>query len=223
MTRKNPVKTKKPAGRIEVRKSGVHGRGVYATKPISKGARIIEYTGKRILWEDVPNDLDDPHTFLFGLDDEKEVIDPTTGGNEARWINHSCDPNCEAIEENGRVFIYALRNLRPGQTLFPEFYRRRIRIDLSRTIGPTERASSQPSVAIAIGHLIHVPLRMAEHADRRSLQVERGPQPPWNDVLAFIRQLAPQLVPVSHRGLEPFRGMPREMFAELHLPRVTDT
>ncbi len=81
MTRKNPVKTKtrKPAGRIEVHKSGVHGRGVYATKPISKGARIIEYTGKRILWENVPNDLDDPHTFLFGLDDGKEVIDPTTG------------------------------------------------------------------------------------------------------------------------------------------------
>jgi len=123
MTRKNPVKTKtrKPAGRIEVRKSGVHGRGVYATKPISKGARIIEYTGKRILWEDVPNDLDDPHTFLFGLDDGKEVIDPTTGGNEARWINHSCGPNCEAIEENGRVFIYALRNLRPGEELFYDY------------------------------------------------------------------------------------------------------
>jgi len=115
------TKTRKPAGRIEVRESGVHGRGVYATKPIPKGARIIEYTGKRILWENVPDDLADPHTFLFGLDNGIEVIDPTTGGNEARWINHSCDPNCEAIEENGRVFIYALRNLRPGEELFYDY------------------------------------------------------------------------------------------------------
>ena len=123
MTRKKPgkIKTRKPAGRIEVRKSGVHGRGVYATRPISKGARIIEYTGRRVLWEDVPNDLNDPHTFLFGLDNGKDVIDPRTGGNEARWINHSCDPNCESIEENGRVFIYALRNLRPGEELFYDY------------------------------------------------------------------------------------------------------
>ena len=119
--RSKKTKTRKPAGRIEVRKSGVHGRGVYATKPIPKGARIIEYTGKRVLWENVPDDLVDPHTFLFGLDNGIEVIDPTTDGNEARWINHSCDPNCEAIEENGRVFIYALRNLRPGEELFYDY------------------------------------------------------------------------------------------------------
>ena len=115
------TKTRKPAGRIEVRESGVHGRGVYATKPIPKGARIIEYTGKRILWENVPDDLADPHTSLFGLDNGIEVIDPTTGGNEARWINHSCDPNCEAIEENGRIFIYALHNLRPSEELFYDY------------------------------------------------------------------------------------------------------
>ncbi|HAF02980.1 MAG TPA: SET domain-containing protein-lysine N-methyltransferase [Spartobacteria bacterium] len=132
MTRKNPAKTKtrKPASRIEVRKSGVHGRGVYATKPISKDTRIIEYTGKRILWETVPADLDDPHTFLFGLDNGKEVIDPATGGNEARWINHSCDPNCEAIEENERVFIYALRHLRPGEELFYDYA---LQVDEPRT------------------------------------------------------------------------------------------
>jgi SET domain-containing protein len=111
----------KPSTLLEVRKSGVHGRGVYATKPISKGDRIIEYTGKRVLWESVPDDPDDPHTFLFGLDNGTEVIDPKTGGNEARWINHSCDPNCEAIEEDERVFIYALRNLRPGEELFYDY------------------------------------------------------------------------------------------------------
>ena len=107
---------------LEVRGSPVHGRGVFATKSIRKGTRIIEYTGKRILWTDVPDDLDDPHTFLFGLDDGIHVIDPAIGGNEARWINHSCQPNCEAIEEEDeRVFIYALRDLRAGEEIFYDY------------------------------------------------------------------------------------------------------
>jgi hypothetical protein len=107
---------------LEVRASPVHGLGVFARKSIRKDTRIIEYTGKRILWNDVPNDVDDPHTFLFGLDDGIRVIDPAIGGNEARWINHSCRPNCEAIEEEDeRVFIYALRDLRPGEELFYDY------------------------------------------------------------------------------------------------------
>ena len=106
---------------IEVRSSHVHGRGVFATKPIRKKTRIIQYTGKRVTWESVPDDSGDPHTFLFGLDDGALVIDPTIGGNDARWINHSCDPNCEAIEEDGRVFIHALRDIRPGEELFYDY------------------------------------------------------------------------------------------------------
>lgn len=107
---------------LEVRPSHVHGRGVFARKFIRKGRRIIEYTGRRILWKDVPNDIDDPHTFLFGLDDGIHVIDPAVGGNDARWINHSCNPNCEAIEEEDeRVFIYALRDLQPGEELFYDY------------------------------------------------------------------------------------------------------
>lgn len=117
-------------GSIEVRASGVHGRGVYATEPIAKDTQIIEYTGQRILWEDVPCDLDDPHTFLFGLENGTDVIDPEIGGNEARWINHSCDPNCEAIEEEGRVFIYALRDLQPGEELFYDYA---LQVDEPRT------------------------------------------------------------------------------------------
>jgi len=107
---------------IEVRASRVHGQGVFATKSIEKGRRIIEYTGKRILWNDVPEDLDDPHTFLFGLADGIHVIDPAIGGNDARWINHSYQPNYEAIEEEDDCdFIYALRGLRPGEELFYDY------------------------------------------------------------------------------------------------------
>lgn len=105
---------------IEVRESGVHGRGVYAAQFIPKGARVIEYTGERVAWEDAPDDVNNPHTFNFGLDNG-EVINPEVGGNDARWINHSCDPNCEAVEEGDRVFIYALRQIRAGEELLYDY------------------------------------------------------------------------------------------------------
>ena len=111
-----------PLPLVEVRASGVHGRGVYAIQPIAKGTRIIEYTGTRVPWDSVAEDSEDPRTFLFGLDNGIDVIDPEIGGNEARWINHSCDPNCEAIEEDDeRVFIDALRDLQPGEELFYDY------------------------------------------------------------------------------------------------------
>jgi SET domain-containing protein len=115
---------------IEVRRSRVHGHGVFATRRIRKKARIIEYTGKRVTWESVPDDSNDSHTFLFGLDDGTIVIDPRIGGNDARWINHSCDPNCEAIEEDGRIFIYALRHIRPSEELSYDY---QLEVDEPRT------------------------------------------------------------------------------------------
>jgi uncharacterized protein len=117
-----PTKSKrrKLAVRIEVRESGVHGHGVYAMHVISKGTRIIEYTGQRVSWEAAPNDENDPHTFNFGLDNG-EVINPEIGGNDARWINHGCDPNCEAIEEDDRIFIHALRQIQAGEELFYDY------------------------------------------------------------------------------------------------------
>src|SRR5436309_10812494 len=105
---------------LEVRRSGVHGRGVYATQFIPEGTRIIEYTGQRVSWEDAPNDENNPHTFNFGLE-SGEVINPEIGGNEARWINHSCDPNCEAIEEDNRIFVYSICDIEPGQELFYDY------------------------------------------------------------------------------------------------------
>ena len=110
---------------VEVRKSPIHGRGVYARKTIPKGTRIIEYTGKRIPWKDAleapPQFPDEPfHTFYFGLEND-EVIDAGKGGNEARWINHSCVPNCETAEENHRIFVDALRMIRRGEELYYDY------------------------------------------------------------------------------------------------------
>src|SRR6188472_3415932 len=122
-------KARRRAVQLEVRESDVHGRGVYTTEFIPKGTRIIEYTGERVSWEAAPDDKDDPHTFNFGLENG-DVINPEIGGNDARWINHSCDPNCEAIEEDGRVFIYALRELQPGEELFYDYA---LQIDEPRT------------------------------------------------------------------------------------------
>ena len=118
-------KTRKRPVQIEVRESGVHGRGVYAMQFIPEGTRIIEYTGERVSWEAAPDDDNDPRTFNFGLDDG-DVINPEVGGNDARWINHSCNPNCEAIEEDDRVFIYAMSNIQAGEELLYDY---RMQID----------------------------------------------------------------------------------------------
>lgn len=107
--------------RIQVRRSGVHGRGVFAVRPIPAGDTIIEYTGEVISWDEAlrrhPHDPTDPHhTFFFHIDDGR-VIDASHGGNSSRWINHSCEPNCESDERGGRVFIKALRDLQAGEEL----------------------------------------------------------------------------------------------------------
>ena len=112
--------------RIQVRRSGVHGKGVFALKPIPKGETIIEYTGEIIGWPQAldrhPHDPTDPHhTFYFSLDDGSRVIDAKYGGNASRWINHSCAPNCEPDEVDGRVFIRAKRALKPGEELFYDY------------------------------------------------------------------------------------------------------
>jgi len=111
--------------RIQVRRSGVHGKGVFALRAIPAGERIIEYRGEVITWHEAlrrhPHDPSDPnHTFYFHIDD-KHVIDANVEGNAARWINHSCSPNCVADETGGRVFIKALRDLAPGEELFYDY------------------------------------------------------------------------------------------------------
>jgi uncharacterized protein len=107
--------------RIQVRRSGVHGKGVFALQDIAEGETLIEYVGEVISWDEAqdrhPHDPKDPnHTFYFHVNEDK-VIDALHGGNSSRWINHSCNPNCEADEENERIFIKALRNIHAGEEL----------------------------------------------------------------------------------------------------------
>ncbi|MEX1168438.1 MAG: SET domain-containing protein-lysine N-methyltransferase [Hydrogenophaga sp.] len=111
--------------RIQTRRSGVHGKGVYAVVDLAEGETLIEYVGEIIDWEEAlrrhPHDPKDPnHTFYFHIDEE-HVIDANVGGNSSRWINHSCKPNCEAEVDEGRVFIRARKNIEAGQELFYDY------------------------------------------------------------------------------------------------------
>ncbi|HYP78944.1 MAG TPA: SET domain-containing protein-lysine N-methyltransferase [Steroidobacteraceae bacterium] len=113
---------RKPVNKwLLVRRSKVHGNGCFARRFIPKGTRIIEYLGERVSHKEADRryegaDVNDNHTFLF-IADRRTVIDATRGGNEARWINHSCDGNCESETEKGRVFVDALRDIEKGEEL----------------------------------------------------------------------------------------------------------
>lgn len=107
--------------RISVRRSSIHGKGVFANTTIKRGELICEYKGKRVLWEAArsraPRDAAHPdHTFFFDLGDGY-VIDGAFGGNSARWINHSCEPNCEPELDGDRIFIRAFKRILAGEEL----------------------------------------------------------------------------------------------------------
>jgi SET domain-containing protein len=109
------------AAPLEVRNSKVHGSGVFATRRIEKGERLIEYLGDRVSHDEADRryevkDENDSHTFLF-IVDSKTVIDAGVDGNEARFFNHSCDPNCESVVEKKRVFIESIRAIEPGEEM----------------------------------------------------------------------------------------------------------
>lgn len=106
---------------IRVRNSPIHGSGVFAARRIRKGTRILEYVGDRISHKAADDryqdhDPNDNHTFLF-IVDPRTVIDAGVGGNEARFINHSCDGNCESVIEKRRVWIECVRTIQKGEEL----------------------------------------------------------------------------------------------------------
>lgn len=108
---------------IEVKGSDIQGRGVFAVRPIESGTWIVQYTGETITHEESDRRYDDAamrrhHTFLFILDDHS-VIDAGVGGSDARYINHACEPNCEAVyeEDDGEIWIVAVRDIAAGEEL----------------------------------------------------------------------------------------------------------
>ena len=108
-----------------VRNSKIHGRGVFAKKPIRKGTRIIEYTGPIVSTEEadvigVQNENGHSHTMLFEIDKDR-VINGNEGG-DARYLNHGCDPNCETVQDGDRIFIEALRSIKTGEELCYDYH-----------------------------------------------------------------------------------------------------
>ncbi len=117
----SPKASPKTGRRIQVRRSGVHGKGVFALQNIAIGEVVAEYVGEVISWDEAqdrhPHDPSQPnHTFYFHVDADR-VIDANYGGNASRWINHACEPNCETDEQDGRIFIVAIQDIAAGDEL----------------------------------------------------------------------------------------------------------
>jgi SET domain-containing protein len=135
-----PLSKPLPASQpFEIRASHIQGLGAFALRRIPKGARVGEYVGERISQKEADRRYDDAamdrhHTFLFTVT-SRTVIDAAVGGNDTRFINHSCAPNCEAVIEDGRVFIEALRTIPVGTELSYDYAYER-----ARDAGPEDEA-----------------------------------------------------------------------------------
>ena len=106
---------------FEIRTSPIQGLGAFATRRIPAGVRLIEYAGERLTPDQAdaryPDVLGERHhTYLFAIDDDV-VIDAAVDGNDARFINHSCDPNCDAVIDDARIWIETIRDIETGEEL----------------------------------------------------------------------------------------------------------
>jgi SET domain-containing protein len=123
---KTTTRSKQPAPLYRLRRSTVHGSGLFAARKIAKGEEIIEYLGQRISHKEADRRHatkadDDNHTFLFTID-AKTVVDAGVDGNDARFINHSCEPNCEVVIDDGRLLVESIRTIQPGEELAYDYY-----------------------------------------------------------------------------------------------------
>lgn len=106
--------------RLIIRSSDIHAAGCFTLDAIPKGTRVLEYTGERITKAEGNNRYEGrPFTYLFGVGDGEVIID---GHGMAMFVNHSCDPNCETDEEDGRVYIISIRNITPGEELTYDYW-----------------------------------------------------------------------------------------------------
>jgi hypothetical protein len=98
-----------------IRSSAIHAAGCYTTSDIRKGERVAEYTGPLISKEKADALYEDSIvTYLFGLGDGSTVID---GHCDTMFINHSCDANCETQEEDGHVWVVAVKDIAAGDEI----------------------------------------------------------------------------------------------------------
>lgn len=110
---------------FEVRRSGIQGRGGFALQHIPAGVRLIEYAGQRITPAEADARYPDApgvrhHTYLFAIDDQV-VVDAAVDGNDARFLNHSCAPNCDAVVDDGRIWIETIHDIEPGEELVYDY------------------------------------------------------------------------------------------------------
>lgn len=101
---------------LEVRQSAIHGTGGYARKDIPAGSMIIEYVGERIDKAESTRRCEADNEYIFTIDEAVD-LDGKVSWNPARFINHSCEPNCEAEWDEGRIYINALRDIKQGEEL----------------------------------------------------------------------------------------------------------
>jgi uncharacterized protein len=97
-----------------LRKSAIHGTGGFARTDIAAGTRVVEYRGELLTKDESLRHCIAGNPFIFALDDECD-LDGSVAWNQARYLNHSCDPNCEAERIDGRIWIVARRDIRAGE------------------------------------------------------------------------------------------------------------
>lgn len=111
-----PKELERHEARFAILDSPIQGRGAFAVKFIAKGETIAEYTGERIGKEESGRRCEAGNPYIFQIDDTTD-LDGNVPDNAARFINHSCAPNCEALDYDGRIWIEAIRDIRPGEEL----------------------------------------------------------------------------------------------------------
>lgn len=125
-TRTSPPEGARPSDfPFEIRSSPIQGLGAFATRAIPAGTRLIEYAGERLTpaeaearYPDTPEQRH--HTFLFAIDDEV-VVDASVNGNEARFLNHSCAPNCDVVVDAQRLWIETIHDIEVGEELVYDY------------------------------------------------------------------------------------------------------
>lgn len=100
---------------IEVKESKIHNKGVFAKEDIPKGTKIIEYKGEKITKEEAEKRMYE-NEYIMEFDNEYD-IDGDIEENDAKYVNHSCDPNCECKTKGGKVWFISLRDIKKGEEI----------------------------------------------------------------------------------------------------------